>query len=58
MYLKQRIRRIAEKVNPKGGEFVIAETQKETDEKIAQLKKEGKKIAVFIVAQRFEKLGN
>lgn len=55
MFLKQRIRKIEEKVNPMGGEFVIAETQKEADEKIAQLKKEGKRIAVVIVAQRFDK---
>jgi len=55
VFLKQRIRKIEEKVNPMGGEFVIAETQKEADEKIAQLKKEGKRIAVVIVAQRFDK---
>ena len=58
MYLKQRIRRIEEKVDPMGGEFVIVETKEEANEKIAQLKKEGKRIAVVIVAQRFDKLGN
>ena len=40
------------------GEFVIAETKEEANEKIAQLEKDGKRVAVVIVAQRFDKLVN